>query len=917
MKRKPFIMQGICLFMLLFGMHLCVYSIFLKAGSLYKFAAALAVAAMWFSFLAAAPDRRMEQRVKQRFKLKHIKYPVADFLLVLTLVVWVILTIPAMGHLQKDFETLQDAVAYRQNLYYYHTKANFNPYAPHRFGATGTWILLDLELLAGLFMSRTFVHRRGLFWGTLPPVMLVVGGLLLGKSPTIPAMILLIMGILGIQMCMDEHHKGGSKYFRQLSVTAVRHWLFYPVMLVCLLAILGLGAQASVNTEDQALRGEKKLLKVQHAMEREIADLGVKITQKMQDILGLERPGVLTNTSPSYTGKTVLTLTVDKEPKEDVYLRGFIGTKYENGKWSSPSKDKLDSLFSSEKCYQLFTQDFTMYQAFSVAYNEDRNVAKVLRKADKLGNKNAMTMKIEYAKGNHSTFAYFPYYSKLSDDSMGTLMLDHDRGFRRSGDVKSYEVTMQQTNDDTTIMVNRSADVLQKGYIPYYVEKDGASGGGNDDIIVYYTKNGSYKTGKMSVASSADSYYTDDGNFLEVSDKNLGKYIQYIMAEDLQLPQKGLDKTKKLARELVDHMTVTLLNDHGAITYTATTEQVIGELRDYLGSNTQYSKQLKMKEVGTDYVENFLFTQKKGYCEHYATAGAVLFRAMGVPARYVSGYRVPASDFLDNGDGTYTAKVADLEAHAWTEVYNLSSGWTVADMTPSSAGGVGEANGFHNPYINTPEPDYGDDTFLENDPESTEKAAPDPSDTPEVTEKPKKTKAPEKSEDFSGGSSERDTSSDAGSEERQTSGKAGISPAVKKMLVKAAVVVVVLFVIWLLWYSQRLRRRRRLKKCHGAGAYLLEANRQLEQMLRCCGYGRPNHMTDQEYIRLLGQIYPKGDRDGMLEQYYHQLERARFDRESGTGEELRECTRLIRSIKKAARSSAKLQRKLLAAIRGW
>ena len=910
-------MQGICLFMLLFGMHLCVYSIFLKAGSLYKFAAALAVAAMWFSFLAAAPDRRMEQRVKQRFRLKHIKYPVADFLLVLTLVVWVILTIPAMGHLQRDFATLQDAVAYRQNLYYYHINGNFNPYAPLRFGATGTWILLDMELLAGLFMSGAFVHRRGLFWGTLPPVMLVAGGLLLGKAPTIPAMILLIMGILGIQMCMDEHHKGGSKYFRQLSVTAVRHWLFYPAMLVCLLAILGLGAQASVTTGDQALRGEKKLLKVQHAVESEITDLGVKIAQKMQDILGLERPGVLTNTSPSYTGKTVLTLTVDKEPKEDVYLRGFIGTKYENGKWSSPSKDKLDSLFSSEKCYQLFTQDFTMYQAFSVAYNEDRNVAKVLRKADKLGNKNAMTMKIEYAKGNHSTFAYFPYYSKLSDDSMGTLMLDHDRGFRRGSDVKSYEVTMQQTDDDTTFMVNRSADVLQKGYIPYYVEKDAADGGDNDDIIVYYTKNGSYKTGKMSVASSADSYYTDDGNFLEVSDKNLGKYIQYIMAEDLQLPKKGLTKTKKLAKELVDYMTVTLLSNHDAITYTATTDQVIGELRDYLSSNTQYSKQLKMKEVGTDYVENFLFTQKKGYCEHYATAGAVLFRAMGVPARYVSGYRVPASDFLDNGDGTYTAKVADLEAHAWTEVYNLSSGWTVADMTPSSSDGIGEANGFHNPYINTPEPDYGDDTFLENDPESTEKAAPDPSDTPEVTEKPKKTKAPEKAEDFSGGSSERDTSSDAGSEKQQTSGKEGISPAVKKMLVRVAVVVAVLFVIWLFWYSQKLRRRRRLKKCHGAGAYLLEANRQLEQMLRCCGYGRPNHMTDQEYIRLLGQIYPKGDRDGMLERYYHQLERARFDRESGTREELRECTRLIRSIKKAARSSAKLQRKLWAAIRGW
>ena len=56
-------MQGICLFMQLFGMHLCVYSIFLKAGSLYKFAIALAVASIWFTVLAAAPLRRLEHKV--------------------------------------------------------------------------------------------------------------------------------------------------------------------------------------------------------------------------------------------------------------------------------------------------------------------------------------------------------------------------------------------------------------------------------------------------------------------------------------------------------------------------------------------------------------------------------------------------------------------------------------------------------------------------------------------------------------------------------------------------------------------------------------------------------------------------------------------------------------------------------------
>ena len=77
-------MQGICLFMQLFGMHLCVYSIFLKAGSLYKFAIALAVASIWFTVLAAAPLRRLEHKVKSRYKIPFVKYPVADLFLLFT-----------------------------------------------------------------------------------------------------------------------------------------------------------------------------------------------------------------------------------------------------------------------------------------------------------------------------------------------------------------------------------------------------------------------------------------------------------------------------------------------------------------------------------------------------------------------------------------------------------------------------------------------------------------------------------------------------------------------------------------------------------------------------------------------------------------------------------------------------------------
>lgn len=45
-----------------------------------------------------------------------------------------------------------------------------------------------------------------------------------------------------------------------------------------------------------------------------------------------------------------------------------------------------------------------------------------------------------------------------------------------------------------------------------------------------------------------------------------------------------------------------------------------------------------------------------------------MFRLLGVPARYVTGYVVTPEEFTEDGDG-YTAQVPDTQAHAWVEVY--------------------------------------------------------------------------------------------------------------------------------------------------------------------------------------------------------------------------------------------------------
>jgi protein-glutamine gamma-glutamyltransferase len=82
--------------------------------------------------------------------------------------------------------------------------------------------------------------------------------------------------------------------------------------------------------------------------------------------------------------------------------------------------------------------------------------------------------------------------------------------------------------------------------------------------------------------------------------------------------------------------------------------------------------------LSTSPLEEFLFSRKTGYCEHYATAMVIMLRTVGIPARLVTGF-LPGewNDF-----GHYYA-VRQEDAHAWVEVWFPGSGWVTFDPTPS------------------------------------------------------------------------------------------------------------------------------------------------------------------------------------------------------------------------------------------
>jgi hypothetical protein len=116
-------------------------------------------------------------------------------------------------------------------------------------------------------------------------------------------------------------------------------------------------------------------------------------------------------------------------------------------------------------------------------------------------------------------------------------------------------------------------------------------------------------------------------------------------------------------------------------------ERVAHALADYLahGGEYTYALELRRQDSALDPVLDFLINVKQGHCERYASALALMLRAIGIPARVVKGFRGAEHQ----GDGVYL--VRQSFAHSWVEALMPGTGedgydWLTLDPTPDAAG---------------------------------------------------------------------------------------------------------------------------------------------------------------------------------------------------------------------------------------
>ena len=134
------------------------------------------------------------------------------------------------------------------------------------------------------------------------------------------------------------------------------------------------------------------------------------------------------------------------------------------------------------------------------------------------------------------------------------------------------------------------------------------------------------------------------------------------LARYLQLPAELPQRDRNLAARIVGDAD--------------SEEEAVVRVQAWIQQHTTYDLSVPREPPGVDAVDHFLFETHRGFCEHIASAMAVLLRAEGVPTRIVTGYgpgeRNPLTGYFE---------VRQSDAHAWVEVYYPRVGWLPYDPT--------------------------------------------------------------------------------------------------------------------------------------------------------------------------------------------------------------------------------------------
>ena len=210
-------------------------------------------------------------------------------------------------------------------------------------------------------------------------------------------------------------------------------------------------------------------------------------------------------------------------------------------------------------------------------------------------------------------------------------------------------------------------------YLPYYTAVDFDSDAyANGSGIEYSLTHMSYEGSSRVLSLPAN-----------LRDAELA-YRQFVYGSYLSLPESTRDALLDIAEE-------NALNGDDVLESVSLVAEFVRNSAVYNIDTQPYPSE--------DYAVYLLTEGTEGYCVHFATAAAAMYRALGIPARLVSG--VLAETVADT-----PVEVRRLNEHAWVEVYLDGIGWLPVEVTPGTLDG--SVGGGREEPAETAQPDAGE-----------------------------------------------------------------------------------------------------------------------------------------------------------------------------------------------------------------
>ena len=193
------------------------------------------------------------------------------------------------------------------------------------------------------------------------------------------------------------------------------------------------------------------------------------------------------------------------------------------------------------------------------------------------------------------------------------------------------------------------------------------------DLLPYHSITGTNRAPEQ-MEYSID-YYAYD--FLTNGIENLAPLSGAYASQEIAYRQNSVERyyldidwnLKILLLDLADEHGISVQNDIRTIALQVVNYIQNSAYYDYYWADRNYP-------ADKDMVTYFLTEEKAGVCRHFAASATMMFRALGIPARYAIGFAVPvtAGEWTEWQDA----------GHAWTEIYLNGYGWVPLEVTGSN-----------------------------------------------------------------------------------------------------------------------------------------------------------------------------------------------------------------------------------------